>query len=288
MVPVLSLVFMAVTLIICLAVPFGGLWFLARRRGVDGRRRHPRLARAFLAGVLAFGVSQLVLRLPLLALVVPQLPDPVSGFLLSAPGLSLSAGLFEETGRLVVMVLLLRRFHRWVDGLAFGLGHGGLEALVITGLTQVNNLVLGIAINAGRWDALAAALPAGQAEQVRQALVTTPPSLFLAAGVERIGAIAFHVALSVLILWGVHRSHRLLAWVGAVLLHGATNWAAVAMVQAGVSPWLVEAALLAWGAVLLVWVVRVRPAFATAIGPDPRTLPPPALPTPPVGPTVTS
>lgn len=278
MVPTTSLVFMVVSLLVCFGVPLGGLWFLSSRRRAEGARRYPAIGRAFLCGMLAFGVSQLLLRVPLMTLVVPQLPEPLSGFLLSAPVASFSAGLFEETGRLVVMVLLMRRFHRWADGLSFGLGHGGLEAMALTGLAMVNNLVVGVALNTGRWDALAAGLPADQAEAVRQALVTTSPSLFLLSGVERIGAVAFHVGMSVLILWGVHRSRRLVAWVVAVLLHGALNLTAISTMQAGAPPWLVELLVLAWGAALLVWVVRMRPAFPATIAPDLRTLPAPVPP----------
>lgn len=46
--------------------------------------------------------------------------------------LSLTAGPFEETGRLLIMSHLLRR-PRFADGVAFGLGHGGLEAAALVG-----------------------------------------------------------------------------------------------------------------------------------------------------------
>lgn len=275
MVPTLSLVFMVVSLVICFAVPLGGLAFLATRRDAGGARRHPGLGRAFGAGMLAFGVSQLVLRIPLMTLVVPQLPEPVASFLLSAPVASLTAGLFEETARLLVMVWLLRRFHRWVDGLAFGLGHGGLEAMALIGLSMVNNLVLAVAINTGRLDSLAAALPPEEVEVLRSALVETEPSAFLAGGVERIAAIALHVGLSVLVLWGVHHARRLPAWVVAVLVHTAANLSAVLALRAGAPVWLIEALLLVWGAAVMVFALRLRRGLPTGIEPDPSDLPAP-------------
>lgn len=278
MVPVASFVFMVVDLVVCFGVPLGGLAWLATRRTPDGARRHPAIGRAFLCGMLAFAASQLLTRLPLMALVVPQLPAPVAGFLLSGPVASYTAGLFEETGRLVVMVLLLRRFHRWIDGVAFGLGHGGLEAMALTGLTIVSNLVLATMINTGRWSTVAAALPAPQAQTIRDRMVDTAPTLFLAAGVERIGAIGVHVALSVLVLWGVRRARRLLAWVLAVVLHGTVNLVAILMAGAGVHPWWIELVVLVLAAALLVMAVRLRPAFATEVAPDLRRLPPPVLP----------
>ena len=151
---------------------------------------------------------------------------------------------------------------------------------MLVGLTMVSNLVMGVAVNIGRWDTLAAGVPAEQAESIRQVLVTTSPVLFLWSGVERIGAVAFHIGMSVLLLWGVVRSRRLLAWVLAVLLHGALNLTAITTMQAGAPPWLVELLVVAWGAAMLVWVVRMRPAFPTAIEPDLRTLPAPVPTTP--------
>ena len=275
MVPTLSLVFMAVSLVICFAVPLGGLAILATRRDAAGARRYPGLGRAFGAGMLAFGASQLVLRIPLMTMVVPQLPEPVASFLLSGPVASLTAGLFEETARLLVMLWLLRRFHRWADGLAFGLGHGGLEAMALIGLSMVNNLALAIAINTGRLDSLAAALPPEEVELLRSAMVGTEPAAFLAGGLERVAAIAFHVGMSVLVLWGVHHNRRLRVWLVAVLLHTAVNLSAVLAVRAGISLWLVEALLLAWGVAAVVLAVRLRRGFAATIEPAPQDLPAP-------------
>lgn len=275
MVPITSILAMAVTLVICFVVPLGGLAFLASRRDATGARRHPGLGRAFGAGVLAFGVSQLLVRIPLLTLVVPQLPEPVKTVLLSAPILSLTAGLFEETARLVFMVWLLRRYHRWVDGVAFGLGHGGLEAMALVGLSMVNNIVLSIAINTGRLDSLAAALPPEQLDLLRSALAETESSAFLLGGVERVAAMAFHVGLSVLVLWGVHRSRRLAAWLLAVLAHTAFNLSALMVVRTGISLWVVEALAVAWGIAAVLLAIRLRPSLPPTIAPDPRTLPAP-------------
>lgn len=277
MVPSSSIAFMAVTVLISFGVPLGGLiWLLTRR--TDSHPRWPAIGRAFLCGMLAFGVSQLLIRIPLMLVVVPTLPQPIASFLLSGPMASYSAGLFEETGRLVVMVLLLRRFHRWIDGVSFGLGHGGLEAMVLVGVNTVSNLVLAVMINTGSWGRIAATMPPETAQRAHDAMVGTASPLFLAAGVERIGAIGVHVALSVLVLWGVHRSRKLVAWVAAVLLHGTFNIIAVLMTQAKVNPWLVELVMLVIAALLILMAVRLRPGFATDVLPDLSKLPTPPAP----------
>ena len=265
MVSPLSMVFMAVTGLVCVLVPLGAMLGIWSRRDGSGSRRWPRVWRAFWCGALAFTVSQVLLRIPLMTLVVPQFPEPVAGFLLSGPMASYTAGLFEETGRLVVMLLLLKAFHRWIDGVSFGLGHGGIEATLIVGLSTVNNLVVATLINTGQWDAVAAALPAEQAAQIHGALVDTAPWMFLLAGVERLAAMTLHIACSLIVLAGIVHGRKLIAWIAAVVLHGTFNVVAVLMVGGGVSPLLIEAVLVALALGLWVGIVRSRPAFPTEI-----------------------
>lgn len=259
MVAVSSIVAMAVTLVLCFALPLGGLLLL--------RRRQPRVGRAFACGALAFFVSQVATRLPLMALVVPGLPDPARGLLQSIPGASFSAGFFEETGRLVVMLLLMKAFHRLADGVAFGLGHGGLEAVLIVGLTMVNNIVLAVLINTGGWATIGAALPPGQATAIERALTGTGWDAFALAGVERVGAIGLHIVCSLVILAGIVHSRTLLAWVGAVVLHGLANLGVITAVQAGWPTVAVEFGFVALMAGLL-WVVvrRLGPTLPDAVG----------------------
>lgn len=204
-------------------------------------------------------------RIPLMTVVVPQLPEPISGFLLSGPVASYTAGLFEETGRLVVMLLLLKAFHRWIDGVSFGLGHGGIEAVLLVGMATVNNLVLAVTINAGQWETIAAALPPEQAAQIHAALVDTAPWMFLLAGVERLAAISLHIACSLLVLAGIVLGRKLLFWLAAVLAHGTFNLVAVLMVGAGASMVLVEAVLVALAIGLWVGILRSRPVFPPAL-----------------------
>lgn len=267
MVPTASMVGMAVSLLICLVVPLGGLIWIATRRQ-DGVRRYPKVGRAFAAGMLAFLLSQVLTRIPLMAWLSSQ-DQAWAHWLVSAPVASFTAGIFEETGRLLVMLWLLRRFHRWMDGVAFGLGHGGIEAVLLVGFGQLANLSLSLLINSGQTAALAQ-LPAGARTQVLAALTGTPPLQFYLAGVERISAIGLHVGLSVLILWGIVVGRRALAWVSAVLIHGVCNLAAVLLISSG----LPNAALIAEGVLMVMvaafwalFVLRVRPRFPLEILP---------------------
>ena len=280
MVTPLSLAAMAAVIVVCLAAPMGAFAWTATRRNAEGDRRWPGVWRALWAGALAFTVSQLLTRIPLMTLVVPTLGADISGFLLSGPVASYSAGLFEETGRLVVMLLLLKAFHRWIDGVTFGFGHGGIEAIVLVGLTMVTNLVLALFINLGQWQTIAATLPADAAAQVFDALTTTSPSAFLLAGLERLSAISLHVACSVLVLAGIVHRRKALAWLAAVLLHGTVNLLAVLGLAAGWPALLVEILLAVIAIALWFGIARVRPWFSQPDDAPPASSAPPP-PSPP-------
>ncbi|MDO5535110.1 MAG: YhfC family glutamic-type intramembrane protease [Propionibacteriaceae bacterium] len=264
MVPILSIVFMALTALICLAVPVGAMAWIWSRRSPDGTQRWPRVWRAFGVGVLSFVISQVLTRLPLMSLVVPQLPEPWPGLLLSGPAASFSAALFEETGRLLLMLWLMKAFHRWIDGVSFGLGHGGIEAVLLVGTASVNNMVIAGIINAGGWDTVAATLPPEAAEQLHSALVDASPWVFLLGGIERLAAITLHIACSLLVLAGIVHGRAFAAWLAAVLLHGFFNLVAVGLIQAGVHMLAVEAALIGIAAALWLGILASRRWF------DPR------------------
>ncbi|TBT83114.1 YhfC family intramembrane metalloprotease [Propioniciclava sinopodophylli] len=256
-----SLAFMALTTFICLAVPLGGMLWIWSRRTPEGSQRWPHVWRSFWAGALAFVIAQVLTRLPLMTLVVPQLPEPWSGILLSGPGASYLAGLFEETGRLLLMLWLMKALHRWIDGVSFGLGHGGIEAVLLVGTANVNNMVIAGIINAGGWDAVAQSLPPEAAEQLRSALVDTSPWMFLLGGVERLAAITLHIACSLLVLAGIVHGRKLAGWAAAVVLHGSFNLVAVGMLQAGVHVLAVEALLIALAAALWLGILNSKRWF---------------------------
>lgn len=131
----------------------------------------------------------------------------------------LAAGLFEETGRLLAFRFLLRGRRARVTALAYGIGHGGIEAFLITGLTMVSNLVLGLTYARG------GQLPAEVATAVK-ALLGTPATLFLWSGLERLAAMALHIALSILVFAALRTGRRWL-YPAAILLHAAVDFAAV-------------------------------------------------------------
>lgn len=191
--------------------------------------------RIFLAGVLSFSVSQLLLRLPLLQYAGMNwdwfMLLPYTNRVLYYGILGLTAGLFEETARLLAFELVKRKKRRlgWRDGLALGLGHGGVEAV---------------------WIAVTGLVATGSAGSVGGS------GLFL-GGMERLFAMTLHLGFSFLILKGT-TGKKFRWWILAVFLHGLVDFQLVIRSVVIVECLLAVEAVAVW--VLLLGYIRKKVA----------------------------
>lgn len=201
---VLSLLF---TVLVCFGVPLGGM-LLARKR-FQGRWG------LFLAGALTFFISQICLRLPLIQFVLPNfewylvLPFHVwhLGFFLGA-----TAALFEEVARWLAMRLLRRRGRLEPglgNGFAFGLGHGGIEAVFLVGINALVMLVM-------------TALGAYPIE-----MFPFETGKMFASGAERLSTLAFHVGASLIVMYGIAARREARYLLLAFVLHTVTDAAVI-------------------------------------------------------------
>lgn len=171
---------------------------------------------AWFLGAAGFFISQIVVRLPLLNILSGMASFQSFArehYFLYALLLAFTAGLFELAGRFAAAKFLgkNRTFRR---SLAAGLGHGGIESIVLVGLTYINNLVYLFLIQSGAFDAMIAQTEAmgvdsAQLVAVRDTLLQVSASLFLAAGVERVLTMVSHAAMSVIVCYGVAVKHPL-------------------------------------------------------------------------------
>ena len=132
----------------------------------------------------------------------------------------LAAGVFEETGRFLAFKLILKNEREPVAALSYGIGHGGAEAILLVGVTMVNNLVLAAMASAG-----ATADPT--VLELAEQLTSTPAGMFLWAAFERVGAIIVHVSLSVLVFAAVRVPGKKWLFPTAIGIHAAADFIAV-------------------------------------------------------------
>ncbi len=188
-------------------------------------------------GALTFTASQVLLRIPLLAVITIALRgrfsgmDPDAAFWINLVALTVSAGLFEEVGRYLVMRYLAKNVRSWREGVMFGVGHGGIEAILLVGLTAAVNLVL---ILAG--ERLLPLLQSASPEQTQllqeqiQALRAMAWWMPFLGVWERVLAITFHVSASLLVLRGVVLGEQRWLWL-SVLWHTLFNAVAVLAIR---------------------------------------------------------
>ena len=206
MVPVTTVIACVITLLVSLVLPVAALIVFA------GRNKKQGIVSAWLLGAAGFFVTQILIRIPILTVLQGQnwfLSFAQNHLFLYAFGLAFTAGLFELAGRFAV-AKLMRKNLTWNRSLAAGLGHGGIEAMLLIGMTYVNNLIYIVMINSGYFDYLIAqtaglGVDISQLELVRAQLVGMAPGMFLLAGFERILAMTGHAAMSMLVCYGVAR-----------------------------------------------------------------------------------
>lgn len=204
MIPTSTILFCSLTLFISLILPILILIIFA------AKNKKQAIFSAWLLGAAGFFVTQILIRLPILTALQSQ-----SWFLSFAQkhlfgyafALAFTAGLFELAGRFAVAKIMQKKltYHR---SLAAGLGHGGIEAMILIGTTYVNNLIYIFMINSGAFDAMigqtaAMGADAAQLELIRTQLLTASPLLFALAGFERILAMTGHAAMSMIVCYGV-------------------------------------------------------------------------------------
>lgn len=141
---------------------------------------------------------------------------------------ALAAGVFEEVGRFISMKFLLKKNREWHDGVAFGIGHGGIEAIFIGAMSGVSNLVTAQLINSNKLSEMITASSNNPAalkslETARDTLVNTAPALFALSGVERIFAILIHMAGSILVLYAV-KNKKIIYLFAAILGHALVDF----------------------------------------------------------------
>ncbi len=147
--------------------------------------------------------------------------------------IALSAGLFEELGRYLIMRFFLKNNLSWNNGMIFGLGHGGIEAFLLVGLPIMLSYFSDV-------------------------LIEVSNSEFLLGAIERIFAIILHISLSVLVMKTV-KSNKNIYFIMAILIHTIIDFS-VGVIPMYVSNNIIvtEIILAAVSILLFLYVISLR------------------------------
>lgn len=191
-----------------------------------------------LIGAGTFIAFALILEQILHAIMLPVVQNSV--LLYTVYG-ALAAGVFEETGRFVAYKTLMKNHLSVKNGVMMGIGHGGIEAIIIVGLTFFSYAALTIMVNSQGLEPVIELLTAGSPDAVEPTRTQLEALTQMGFGnvaislYERLLAMTFHVCLSVIVFHSVAKKGKLWLYPLAVLLHAAMDVPA-ALYQTGALP----------------------------------------------------
>ena len=258
MVSNLSLAGIIFSLLVSFLLPIG--------LAIYARKRYSAYFSTIAVGALVFFIFVLILE-SLFHLYVLKL-NPATKALMENPWMyaiygGLAAGIFEETGRLIAFKFFLKKHRQWKDGLAYGIGHGGIEAMILAGLAAINNLIYSLAINKGNFDLLIGSkLTADTGEQLKKSLINSHWSLFFVSGIERCFAIVIQIGLSILVIYAV-KNRKYVYYILAILIHALIDFPAVLAQKGVLNIWVVEGIAFAACIIGIYWIIKSKRVFNT-------------------------
>lgn len=249
-IPVLTIVFMVLSMLIGIAIPIGLCLFFRKKYGCS--------IKAFWMGcgvmlLFAFVLEQIVHMVVLSSPIGAVIQGNV--WLMALYG-GLMAGLFEETGRFLAMRFLLKNTRdNDYNGLMYGAGHGGFEACYLLVLGMLNNLIYAVMWNTGNAQMLLDGLDANNQAVLQQALATlasTSPFMILISPLERVSAVIAQLSLSVLVWFAVKNAGSLKWYPIAIFLHFLLDFVAASLSGIGVPVMVIE---------LVIFIMAIAMAF---------------------------
>ena len=250
---------LAITVILLIAIPV--LSFIYWRR----KHREQTNFRYLIAGAVGFLVSARMLELGVHYLCIIA-DNPVSRFINGSTVAymlygAIMAGVFEECGRHIVLKYIMKKNRTRENAVMYGIGHGGIEVLIVVLPSMILYLVIAILFSTGNVESALSSLKiteetAASALPSVQAAATFNFTLMALNIIERLLAMAIHIGFTVIVFYGVVNAKRI--WLPvAILLHGLTD-AFAALYQRGAVPlWSVEVWMALWTALTVIIAVRL-------------------------------
>ena len=259
------LISLAVVSILAIVYPFV-LAVIARiRLGVRWRY--------FWYGTLVFLVFQLLTRVPAVLALNNVFASPLkesasfrfTWYLI----LSLTAGLFEEVGRYVGYRLFMRHEEKtWSKAIMYGIGHGGIESIVLVGVLSLLSLVNIIVTSSINLNVLTTSQHKTVIQQFA-ALNAQPVWFPLLSGWERLWTLPIQIAFSVMVLQVFRRNNVGWLWL-AIIAHTIVDFTSVEIMQVlgvGTTTSLItEGVVAVFGiiAIMIIWRLRNTSVYSSS------------------------
>jgi uncharacterized membrane protein YhfC len=188
-----------------------------------------------LVGAGAFVLFALILEKPIQNILVfpttMMLPDhAIARFINARPLLwaiivGLFPGVFEETGRFIAFKTILNKRKNRETSISYGIGHGGIEVMILLGVAYLEYIMYAVLINTGAFKTIveqAAAQAPAQAIQLKALSNQLAAFSFADLGigaVERVFAVLFHIGASILVFYACRDKGKFWLYPLAIILH---------------------------------------------------------------------
>lgn len=218
MVPIATVLFLAVSAAVCFILPIGLYIYLRKKYGTKFA--------PVAVGAITFLVFGIVLKSIFTIIIFNEesIQKLLQTPLLYSFIFALLAGIFEETGRFVSFKMMQKNYNSIDNALAYGAGHGGIEAIVLVGVSMLINMFIAITIGILGTEAIVEDLgtSAGDIQNVLDTYINTPSITFLFPAIERISAFIFHVSASVLVYLAVSKN-KVYYYLLSIIFHAILN-----------------------------------------------------------------
>lgn len=250
-----SIIFMVIAASICFLFPIIILIYYKKKEKIN--------LKPVIIGMIVFFVFTQILEKLLHMVVIGNnlISNPI---LFSIYG-ALAAGIFEEGGRFIAFKTVLKNRHEWKDGLSYGIGHGGIEAILIGTVTNIQNISFSTLINSGLFDSvIGSKVPATQAYQIyqfKELLIQTPASNFFIGIPERIFAFAIQIALTMVVLYAVKYRKNIYLFI-AILLHALIDFPAALYQFKIANLFITESIILVYFIISIIFLCKTKKIFS--------------------------
>jgi uncharacterized membrane protein YhfC len=225
-VPVLSILFMAISAVLAIGLPVCLFIFF--------RKKYNAKVVPMLLGVAAFVIFALVLESSIHRIVIGRFVSTSNPALYVIYGIFM-AGIFEEAARFIAFKILKRKYHGMKyhgigTALSYGIGHGGSESVLLAGLSMLIAIAASIIINTGNIEVITGRFQGEVLAVINNqigALLTTAPYIFLISGIERMMALAVQLSLSVMVFYAVFGRNNVRLYPLAIIFHAVVDLPAV-------------------------------------------------------------
>jgi uncharacterized membrane protein YhfC len=247
----LSIIFLYITVFVCFGVPIGiAIWAKLKYKKAFS-------VIPLAAGAIGFLTAQIALSV---LSQYDQFWNLTNTPWLSVIFVAILVLLVEEFIRFGVIALLKDRRNP-TDGLSFGMGHGGMQAILSVGLTSAFYIIYAANINGGTWNGIIASMAADQQSMFidrGQQLAAALPSDFLLGGIDALSWIAIQIALSMAVFKGFLVNKKWLYLLVVISVHLAVNlFVMLASIQTlNLNKWVIEGLVFALAVGAALYIVK--------------------------------